>query len=408
MTGSRPVRRWAAIGAAALLPAVFLFLPFLEVRPNRVLAGRAVFLFSVSPSFFVLLCGVALLMAGSALSENRIPGDKRKVAGPSLRAFPAPAAAVLLAAAAGWAGSALVRGPGLPAAGSPGLGPAGRVTLGAGFWAALFVMYCHGYLSFLDLKERPLLRSLGFWLAPGGLVLLFGLGVLDDLSLVQEFFIRRVAFFRELRRHGALALGATILGTALGVPLGVLSHRRPRDEKILFFGINLAQTVPTLSLLGLLILPLALLRQKLPALAGLGVGGTGWAPALIVLCLYALLPVAGNTLAGLRALDPAVVEAARGMGMGRSRVFFAVELPLALPVVLSGIRTALTQSMGNAILAGLIGGGGMGAIIFLGLAQAASDLVLLGALPVAISALLADRLMHRLEDLLLRRGGRGR
>jgi len=96
------------------------------------------------------------------------------------------------------------------------------------------------------------------------------------------------------------------------------------------------------------------------------------------------------------------------MGMSARRIFLAVEIPLSLPVIVSGMRTALTQSMGNAILAGLIGGGGMGAIIFLGLAQAASDLVLLGALPVAVSALLADRLMHHLGDFLERGGFRGR
>jgi osmoprotectant transport system permease protein len=123
-----------------------------------------------------------------------------------------------------------------------------------------------------------------------------------------------------------------------------------------------------------------------------------------VLFLYALLPIAGNTLAGFRTVPPDAIEAARGMGMTAGQRFWRVELPLAFPVIVSGVRTALTQNIGNALLAGLIGGGGLGALIYLGLAQAAPDLILLGALSVAILALAADRGLEALVRALTPRG----
>jgi osmoprotectant transport system permease protein len=114
---------------------------------------------------------------------------------------------------------------------------------------------------------------------------------------------------------------------------------------------------------------------------------------VIVLFLYSLLPITRNTLAGFQVVSPEDRDTARAVGMSSRQVFWQVELPLAFPVILSGIRTALTQTIGNTILAGLVGAGGLGSIIFLGLAQAAPDLILLGALPVVILAWVSDQMM---------------
>jgi osmoprotectant transport system permease protein len=113
-------------------------------------------------------------------------------------------------------------------------------------------------------------------------------------------------------------------------------------------------------------------------------------PAFIVLVVYALFPIVNNTVAGLKLLDENVLDTAKGMGMSKSQAFFRVELPLAFPVILGGIRTAMTQSIGNTILAGLIGGGGLGSIIFLGLAQSAPDLILLGVIPILLISLASN------------------
>jgi len=134
----------------------------------------------------------------------------------------------------------------------------------------------------------------------------------------------------------------------------------------------------------------------------IGVSGIGWAPAYVALTLYALLPIARNTLAGFEALEPAVIDAAQGMGMTRSEILRRVELPLALPVVFTGIRIALVQTIGGAVLAGLVGGGGLGSFVFLGLAEASQDLVLLGVIPIVVITVLVDGGLKILEDMYRR------
>jgi osmoprotectant transport system permease protein len=170
--------------------------------------------------------------------------------------------------------------------------------------------------------------------------------------------------------------------------------------------INLFQTIPTLSLLALLMIPLAYLGQTNQIFSRVGISGTGWAPVLIVLILYALLPITVTTLAGMRMVSNDVMHAAQGIGMAPGQIFWKVQFPIALPVILGGIRVALTQAIGNTILGGLIGAGGMGTLIFLGLAQAAPDLILLGVIPVVLMTLVLDNLLKILVQKLSRVEGR--
>ena len=126
------------------------------------------------------------------------------------------------------------------------------------------------------------------------------------------------------------------------------------------------------------------------------------APAIVALVLYALLPVVRNTVAGLAGVDPAVIEAARGMGLTSGQIFRQVELPLALPVLLAGLRIVIVQAIGLAVVAALIGAGGLGSFVFEGLGQYAVDLVLLGALPAILLALAADFVLQTLAAILRR------
>ena len=141
-----------------------------------------------------------------------------------------------------------------------------------------------------------------------------GIFLLADLSLVRELAARRDGFLGELGRHLFLALTAVGLGVLAGVPLALVVHRFRAGRAAAFLVISIAQVVPTLSLLGLLVAPLAALGGAVPLLARIGVRGVGWSRP--VLFLYSLLPIAGNTLAGLRTVAPDVLDAARGMGMG--------------------------------------------------------------------------------------------
>jgi osmoprotectant transport system permease protein len=137
-----------------------------------------------------------------------------------------------------------------------------------------------------------------------------------------------------------------------------------------------------------------------PQLAALGVGGIGVAPAIVALVLYALLPVVRNTSAGIAGVDASVIEAGRGMGLTQRQIFRQVELPLALPILLAGLRIVTVQAIGLAVVAALIGAGGLGTFVFEGLGQYAVDLVLLGALPAIFLALAADFVLQTLTAVL--------
>ena len=225
-------------------------------------------------------------------------------------------------------------------------------------------------------------------------------GSFDALSIAREYAGRRLLFADALSRHVALVAGSVGLAVVIGFPLGVVAARSPRLENPLFAVLNLLQTIPSIALFGLLIVPLSALAAAVPQLAAIGVGGIGVAPAIVALVLYALLPVVRNTAVGLAGVDGAVIEAGRGMGLTSWQIFRQVEVPLALPVLLAGLRIVTVQAIGLAVVAALIGAGGLGTFVFEGLGQYAVDLVLLGALPAIFLALAADFILQTLSAAL--------
>ena len=275
--------------------------------------------------------------------------------------------------------------------------------LGAAFW---IVLVCTA-LALIETLQRAEsgapVQLLAAALAAGALIVLAETGVFDALSLAREFATRREAFAAAIVRHIVLVAASVGPAVLIGVPLGLAALRRKRFETPLFAVLNLLQTVPSIALFGLLIVPLSALTKLMPALAALGIGGVGPAPAIIALVLYALLPVARNTLAGIGGVSPGAIDAARGMGMTGRQVFWQVEVPLALPVLIAGLRIVTVQAIGLAVVAALIGAGGLGSFVFDGLGQYAIDLVLLGALPAILLALAVDFLLRLLAAALGRR-----
>jgi len=170
---------------------------------------------------------------------------------------------------------------------------------------------------------------------------------------------------------------STVLAMLIGIPLGILISHRPRLSSPVLGSANIIQTIPSLALFGFL-LPVPWLGARSDRLA------------ILALTLYALLPIIRNTYTGIRGVDPAVVEAGRGMGMTESQVLWQVELPLATSMILSGVRVALVISVGLATIAAAIGAGGLGTFIFRGLSMVDNRVILAGAIPAAILALLAD------------------
>ncbi len=419
-------------GLAAGLGVLALLLPWLELKSSRIAPGEA---FQVwdwqAAGAWALLC----LWVGVAWARGRGQGWLLGLA--------------LLA-------SGLLTGQGADAllSGQP---ESARVSPAGGFWLTLLALYV-GYFAAYRQGGWILLTVLP------GLALLLGLGAFERLGPVVEFQSWREQFFTELWRHLSLSGSAVLLAVAVGVPLGVLAAGNPRMGWVL--GVTgFLQTIPSLALFGLLLPPLAAISQGLRlevalgmivlgvfafrllwavsgwlavslalplcllalSMAGVwlnnllgpdplrivlgaplqasGVRGIGAAPAVLALTLYALLPLVLNVYTGLRAVPEAARDAGRGMGMSPAQLFWRVELPLALPLVLEGLRGAASLTLGITTVAALIGAGGLGFFILRGVEGGASDMVLLGAIPVILLALLTDALLRYLGQQLRRRVG---
>ena len=197
----------------------------------------------------------------------------------------------------------------------------------------------------------------------------------------------RAEMLARLGEHVVLVLLSTLGAAAIGIPLGILAARHPRLARPLVGMANLAQTIPSLALFGLLI--------PLPFL-----GGIGTRTALVALTLYALLPIVRTTIAGLQGIDRAVIECAIAMGMTPRQVLRAVELPLAAPSILAGVRVATVVGVGTATIASAIGAGGLGDYIFRGLAMVDPVVIIAGALPAAALALVADGVLAAVARLV--------
>jgi osmoprotectant transport system permease protein len=276
-----------------------------------------------------------------------------------------------------------------------GAAPVSRVSLGAGVWVTSLGAYIAIFSCRQRLQNSPVWQNVISWSGLIPIAVMLASGWLNDLSVVVEFHRQQAQFGRELWNHILLFSGSVIAGAVIGIPLGIWAARSRRAEKPIFFITNIVQTVPSLALFGLLIAPLTALSVAYPVLREWGISGIGAAPAVIALVLYSLLPVARNTYTGLRHLDPAVIDAGTGMGMSRMQVFKKIEVPLSAPLVLEGIRTASVQAVGNTAVAALIGAGGLGWFIFQGISQAAGDVVILGAVPIMLMALVVDIVMRQ-------------
>lgn len=188
-------------------------------------------------------------------------------------------------------------------------------------------------------------------------------------------------------QHLMLVGIAITLAVLIGVPLGILLTRKPKlSQPILGFA-NIMQTIPSLALFGFLI-PLPL------------IGGIGDRTAIVAITLYSLLPIIQNTYVGIANVDPAVLEAGKAMGMTEKQLLIQVEIPLALSVILAGIRVASVIAIGLGTIAAAIGAGGLGVLIFRGLATVNNQLLLAGAIPAAIIALFVDLALGKIEKCL--------
>ena len=386
MGEGRQSPNWVLLSLMLAAVAAWLSLDAVSVAPNRIVPGTPHMALGVMGGWPAWLLALPML-AVAVLAWK--PGRKE------LR-LSLVAVVTLLALLPLWlsAATAVLVEPDMPQA---------RVAIGRSLWLVLFLLL----LATIELRTRlGLSRPLG-WLLLVPMVSSWWLSLalwLEPLALLREYQARSDQFMSALLVHLILVGAAVGASLVLASLLALAMRRHAGIRRPGFAVLNFLQTIPSLALFGLLLAPLAWLGSRLDWLAAFGVSGIGWAPAFLALLGYSLLPMVRNIHVALEEVEPAVIESARGMGMSRRQVFLQVRLPLALPVVLEGIRITTVQAIGLTAVAALIGAGGLGTFIFQGLGQAAMDMVLLGALPIIVLALVADALFGSLSERL-RPGG---
>jgi osmoprotectant transport system permease protein len=208
------------------------------------------------------------------------------------------------------------------------------------------------------------------------------------MELLKTFLERKDDIWIAFQEHILLSGIAMVIAIIISVPLGVLLTRYKKLAEPVIGVAAIIQTIPSLALLGFM----------------LPIFGIGKVPAIIALTLYSLLPILRNTYTGILGVDPAIVDAGKGMGMTSRQILFMVELPLTLPIIMAGIRTATVLTIGVAALATFIGAGGLGDLIDRGLRVADKNLILTGAIPAAILAIIFDLVLRKLEDKVTPKG----
>ncbi len=344
--------------------AIALLLPFMSVRETRISAEMSVGLPALGFSAFILAI-FPLLIVFWSVRKRRWIWHASIISG-----LIAP---LLLLA---------VHGPQLVSV----AGPFARYSPSGGFY-----LWILGVSSVLFVKpKRTRYDYVSIALAVIVVIFFSIQGNFSQLGIVQEAGNFGTRLTREVGNHLRITLISIGISTLIGLPVALLTYQVPSVRNFVFPLLNILQTIPAIALFGLLIAPLAALSRAFPQLRAIGIQGIGNTPAIIALSIYGIYPILRYSYTAFSEIDPQVIQAARGIGMNRRQLWILARIPLAAPTVLHGIRVALVQTIGNATLAKLIGGGGLGVLVFEGLGQASSDMVLLGMILIILLTVLAD------------------
>jgi len=376
------MRRFDKLGVAIAVIAACgaLATPFATFRANRIVVGEARSILQALPLWaamllFVVIAGAAII----ALLRSPV----------LLRLAASGAALTVLAITIGLAGGYL----------TPARETYARVSPASGFWLLTFAFALLAADCFTRLRLSPLMRiaTLALVAVAIGLVLVSGLW--DSLSVMKEYVSRADAFWQLGVQHMTLAFGSLAAAALVGIPLGIACQRTDALRGPVLNILNIIQTIPSIALFGILIAPLGWIALNVPGAAAIGISGIGTPPAFVALFGYSLLPMVANTVLGLEGVPQAANDAARGMGMTDRQRLIRVQFPLALPVILTGVRIVLVQNIGLATIAALIGGGGFGVFVFQGIGQTAMDLVMLGAIPTVALAFAAAIVLDAIVEI---------
>ncbi|KQT84225.1 ABC transporter permease subunit [Methylobacterium sp. Leaf466] len=374
--------RAAAAAILALALAASLYgLPLLSVAANRLALGTPAFGAAAGGGHVHAVAGLGL--AGLALLAAA-PG--RVGAALALPIF--GAAVLLLAAGLGAGATALL----------DGRPTAARASVGSGGWCAVMVLLAAAGWSVRAFR-MPGFGAIAIAGLAAGLTTLARSGTLDHLSLAVEFRARHAVLGEAIVQHLVLAGGALVLACLCAVTMS-LWRRGQGLVEVVVSGI---QVVPAVALFGALVGAFSAVLSAVPSLREAGLSALGPGPAILGIAAYLLLPLWRGLAAGLGGTPATLVDAAEAVGLGRRQVLLSVRLPLGAPVLVGALRVAAVQSLGLATLGALVGAGGLGRIVFDGMAQFAPDLILLGALPIVGLSLAADAGLGAAEAMARRR-----
>lgn len=226
------------------------------------------------------------------------------------------------------------------------------------------------------------------------------MGELDGLSIMKEYMTYKLQFYEYFNNHISMSFNVVITGILVGVPLGWFAYKYSKAGKIISTILNTIESIPSLALICIMMFPLSAISNKFPILRDLGISGVGATPVFCALFCYSLFQIVNSMYGALDVVDKAYIDVARGMGMTNIQIFTKVELPIILPIIISGIRVSLTATILGVTIGSYIGYGGLGKFILQGLNGFAIDLVMLGTLPIMGLVLLFDLCFRKLIDFI--------
>jgi osmoprotectant transport system permease protein len=359
--------------AASFIAASFA-LPLYEIRPNRIAGGVDIFWGDLSWLSLLVFCVLVLALFVGFLFKKGL----RPVMLPMISLVVFCWVIVLLgpSSAPEVAGDRLARI-------SPGLG-------------SLFLLLA-ALVPFLDPQELPTKQKWGpkhlalLMIIPLALILFLSLtGQFSHLGFIKEWAINEDAFFLRILGHLRITAIALALSLSLGPLLAYWAYQSKTFNSLLQPVLNITQTIPSLVFFGFFMTLILGLQRVFPILGEWGIAPLGDVPVILALAIYALFPITKNSLVAFRSVNPGIVDAARGMGFTSREIWLKIRLPLALPILLGGVRIAIIQILGSAVLAKLISGDGLGYFIIEGLNSKADDMVILGVLTLLLLTFLVD------------------
>ena len=277
--------------------------------------------------------------------------------------------------------------------------PNGRLSMSLGSYLYIVLAYlvevkCNEYIQ--KKWKRFLVVVLGLLI----MAAVFLMGQLDGLSVMKEYGTYQDQFAEYFRNHISMSFGVVICGVLFGVPLGWVAYKYAKPGKVINTILNTIESIPSLALICVMMFPLSWLSNQFPVLRDMGIAGVGATPVFCALFCYSLFQIVNSMYGALKVVNKQYIEAARGMGMTTLQIFSKVELPIILPVVISGIRVSLTATILGVTIGSYIGYGGLGRFILQGLNGFAIDIVMLGTIPIMGLVFLFDFVLKKLVVLL--------